>query len=138
MCQMILILNFKKYYNKNIQWASEFLTLQNFGYHSTWHCFPVLKFTKKYSNIWIVNWLQARYVQFLKKVLNGSGSKQKWIMYHNLQFGRNVCIPYKVQTFWEGHKILQNLHRRFVLCSASQIYGEDFANFCGLLRIYEL
>ena len=28
----------------------------------------------------------------------------------------------------EGHKILQNLHRRFVLCSASQIYGGDFAN----------
>ena len=110
MCQMILILNFKKYCNKNLQWASEFLTLQNFGYHSTWHCFPVLKFTKKYSNIWIVNWLQARYVQFLKKVLNGSGSKQKWIMYHNLQFGRNVCIPFKVQTFWEGHKILRNLH----------------------------
>ena len=24
------------------------------------------------------------------------------------------------------------------LCSASQIYGGDFAKFCGLLRIYEL
>ena len=90
MVAMILIPNFKKYYTKNLQWASE---LQNFGYHSTWHCFPVLKFTKKYSSIWIVNWLHARYVQFLKKVLNWSGSKQNWIMYHNLQFGRNVCIP---------------------------------------------
>ena len=41
-------------------------------------------------------------------------------------------------TFWEGHKILLNLHRRFVLCSASQIYVGDFAKFCDLLRIYEL
>ena len=24
------------------------------------------------------------------------------------------------------------------LCSKCQIYGEDFANFCGLLRKYEL
>ena len=68
MVAMILIPNFKKYYTKNLQWASEFLTLQNFDYHSTWHCFPVLKFTKKYSSIWIVNWLHARYVQFLKKL----------------------------------------------------------------------
>ena len=37
----------------------------------------------------------------------------------------------KVHIFWEGHKILRNLHCRFVLCRASQIYG-------GLLRIYEL
>ena len=34
-------------------------------------------------------------------------------------------------------KILQNLHCRFVLCCASQIYTGDFAKFCGLLRIYE-
>ena len=26
----------------------------------------------------------------------------------------------------------------FVLCSNGQIYGGDFAKFCGLLRIYEL
>ena len=45
---------------------------------------------------------------------------------------------FKVHIFWEGHKILRNLHRRFVLCSVSQIYGGDFAKFCGLLRIYEL
>ena len=36
--------------------------------------------------------------------------------------------------FWEGHKI----HQLFVLCTASQIIGGDFAKFCGLLRIYEL
>ena len=33
---------------------------------------------------------------------------------------------------------MRNLHRRFVLCSASQIYGGDFAKFYSLLRIYEL
>ena len=44
----------------------------------------------------------------------------------------------KVHIFWEGHKILRNLHQFFVLCTASQIIGEDFAKFCDLLRIYEL
>ena len=44
----------------------------------------------------------------------------------------------KVHIFWESHKILRNLHRRFDLCRASQIYGGDFVKFCGLLRIYEL
>ena len=44
----------------------------------------------------------------------------------------------KVHIFWEGHKILRHLHRRFVLCSNDQIYGGVFANFCGLLSIYEL
>ena len=45
---------------------------------------------------------------------------------------------FKVHIFWEGHKILRNLHLSFVLCSASQRWGEDFAKFSGLLRIYEL
>ena len=40
--------------------------------------------------------------------------------------------------FWEGHKILRNLHLTFVLCSNGQTQGGDFAKFCGLLRIYEL
>ena len=45
---------------------------------------------------------------------------------------------HKVHIFWEGHKILRNLHPRFVLCSASQIYSGDFVKFCGRLRIHEL
>ena len=40
--------------------------------------------------------------------------------------------------FWEGHKILRNLHQSFVLCTTSQIIGGDFAKLCGHLRIYEL
>ena len=50
----------------------------------------------------------------------------------------NFAYVFKVHIFWECHKILRNLHRRYVLCSASQIYGGDFAQFCGLLRMYEL
>ena len=33
---------------------------------------------------------------------------------------------------------MRNLHLRFVLCSASQIYSGDFAKFCCPLGIYEL
>ena len=44
----------------------------------------------------------------------------------------------KVHIFWEDHKILRNLHHRFVPCIASQIYSGDFAKFCGILRIHEL
>ena len=44
----------------------------------------------------------------------------------------------KVHIFWEGHKILRNLHLTFDYSSYSQKLGEDFAKFCGLLRMYEL
>ena len=44
----------------------------------------------------------------------------------------------KVHIFWEGHKGLQNLHLTFDCMYCSQKLGEDFAKFCGLLRIYEL
>ena len=33
---------------------------------------------------------------------------------------------------------MRNLHLTFVLCTASQRIGGDFAKCCGLLRIYEL
>ena len=44
----------------------------------------------------------------------------------------------KVHIFWEDHTILRNLHRRFDWHWVAQIYGGDFAKFCGLLRKYEL
>ena len=37
---------------------------------------------------------------------------------------------YKVHIFWEGHKILQNLHLTFDFKYWSQKWGEDFAKFC--------
>ena len=54
----------------------------------------------------------------------------------------NVPITYVSKSytyvFWEGYKILRNLHKLFVLFTASQIIGGDFAKFCGLFRMYEL
>ena len=44
----------------------------------------------------------------------------------------------KVHIFWEGHKILRNLHQLFVLGTTIQTIGGDFGNFGGILRIYEL
>ena len=44
----------------------------------------------------------------------------------------------KVHIVWEGHNTLQNLHLTFDCMYWSQKLGEDFAKFCGLLRIYEL
>ena len=35
----------------------------------------------------------------------------------------------KVHIFWEGHKILQNLHRRFDHYYIGQIYGGDLEKF---------
>ena len=46
------------------------------------------------------------------------------------------CI--KVHIFWEGHKILRNLHLRFDWHYIGQIYDGNFAKFCGFLRIYKL
>ena len=57
--------------------------------------------------------------------------QKHYVMYTNFM---NV----KVHVFWEGHKILRNLHLTFDHSTYSQKLGEDFAKFCGLLRIYEL
>ena len=47
------------------------------------------------------------------------------------------CHNCKVHIFWEGHKILRDLPLTFDCLYCSQ-KGEDFTQFCGLLRIYEL
>ena len=56
----------------------------------------------------------------------------------NLLHKLSIDFLAKIHIFWEGHKILRNLHQLFVLCNASQIIGGDFTKFYGLLRIYEL
>ena len=60
-----------------------------------------------------------------------------FFMHTNIFTGRK-CVYCKVHIFWEGRKCLWNLHRRFDRYNIGQIYGGDFAKFCGLLRIYEL
>ena len=73
----------------------------------------------------------------------GSGFKMKSIqIICYFLFLEILCVTKfsycKVHIFWEGHKILQNLHLTFVLCSASPKKGGDFTKFFGLLRIYVL
>ena len=46
-----------------------------------------------------------------------------------------ICVKLM---FWEGNKILRNLHLNFVYSTYRHKLGGDFANFCGLLRIYKL
>ena len=59
-------------------------------------------------------------------------------------FGKVInfcCVVYswlKMRFCEKDTNFLQNHHLRFFLCSNGQIYGRDFAKFCGLLRIYEL
>ena len=55
---------------------------------------------------------EGNYEIFIENRRQGEGGVEK------------PCI--KVHIFWEGHKILRNLHLLFVLCTASQIIGGDF------------
>ena len=69
-------------------------------------------------------------------------SKQNFVVnIQDSEFGKLVVRwreQDKVHIFWEDHKILWNLHRRFDQYYIGQISIGDFAKFCGLLRIYEL
>ena len=60
------------------------------------------------------------------------------LLHFTMQGITNFVSKIKVHIFWEGHKILRDLHQSFVVSIASQIICGDFAKFCGLLRIYEL
>ena len=48
-----------------------------------------------------------------------------------------IC-KFKFHIFWEGHKFLRNLHRRFVYVETVKSLVEISQKFCDLLRIYEL
>ena len=61
----------------------------------------------------------------------------RWWFYSFCNF-KKIVQKAKVHIFWEGHKILRNLHLKFDYSTHSQILCGDFAKFCGLLRIYEL
>ena len=64
--------------------------------------------------------------------------RQLAVQYKFVVFVGGSGEQYKVHIFWEGHKILRNLHLTFDCMYSSQKQGEDFAKLCGLLRIYEL
>ena len=76
-------------------------------------CKPTYRF-KPYFNI--LNQIMRVIWHFLLCGLEWSGD------FNNLEKPQSGILNSKVHTFWEGRKILRNLHRRFVLCSASQIY----------------
>ena len=62
-----------------------------------------------------------------------------WVHVIRLSYIPNWRLAsFKVHIFWEGHKILQNLHLTFDYSTYSQKLDENFAKFCGLLRIHEL
>ena len=42
------------------------------------------------------------------------------------KWGTFYIFDFKVHIFWEGHKILQNLHYRFDRYYIGQIYDGDF------------
>ena len=62
----------------------------------------------------------------------------------NVKCQINLFLPFsmsnlQVHIFWEGHKILRNIHRIFDWqYIVGQIYSGDFAKLCGLLRINKL
>ena len=60
--------------------------------------------------------------------LNSLHGGNHFPLLHKIFFAHNYKFS-KVHIFWEGHKILRNLHQLFVLCTASQIFGGDFAKF---------
>ena len=59
---------------------------------------------------------------FSRGLLRSLSERVMYIFFQNLS-------SVKVQIFWEGHKILRNLHLTFVLCSASQSKVEISQNF---------
>ena len=95
------------------------------------YAIPLNWFTKR--NLFWSNWQIFSCTVFNPSKLN---CRLKFLVW-------DLCIMrcstiLKVHTFWEGHKILRNLHLPFDLCSASQIIGGDFGKFCGLLRIQNI
>ena len=50
----------------------------------------------------------------------------------------HLSFDFKVHIFGEGHKILRNLHLNFVLCCASQRYGEISQNFAAFSEYMNL
>ena len=51
---------------------------------------------------------------------------------HNLDPTLLVEVVIKVHIFWEGHNVLQDLHRRFHWHYIEQTYGGDLQNFVDL------
>ena len=93
----------------------------------------------------IYGWSPMKY-EWCCMVTYTAAARSKYWNQHRVNteaFCQLCCLPCflyicKVHIFWEGHKILRNLHRRFNCYYLGQIYGGGFAKICHLLRLYEL
>ena len=74
----------------------------------------------------------------MAQTVERSQCSQMWLIEKLYTELGSMLFFFKVHTFVKGHKILQDLHLNFDWHSIRQKQGEDFAKFCGLLRIYEL
>ena len=96
-----------------------------------WRNFKVVfrannRWWQSFDRIW-KNWIEGAWTEIQSKII--------WSFRWTIQRRKHNS---KVHIFWEGHKIMRNLHRRFDWHCIGQIYDGDFAKFCGILRIYEL
>ena len=73
-----------------------------------------LFFTYTYVNFDKNLWIWMTMIQ----PSSAESKENPYFKFHNKQ--KMVVHFLKVHIFWEGHKILRNLHLTFVLCSASQ------------------
>jgi hypothetical protein len=89
---------------------------------------------KKWGNVW---YFASKYKRSEIRAMLSFGLVMLWtykVLFGNKQLAilaiyvlaRMFSFTF-LYKFWEGHKILRNLYRRFVLCSNGQIYGRDKA-----------
>ena len=67
-----------------------------------------------FSNIWYIQWL----AEFI--VICFCDLWDNYIFFTHVNNFNIIIYFIKAHIFWEGHKILRNLHLTFVLCSATQ------------------
>ena len=132
---LVLLYFYRNFWRKKKKVSAYLLTQQNLNTTaSIWPAKPTIK-----RSITIM--LRTLYLSLCTVSRDGISGYLYILRYLNTWISRPFLLskyPDKVHLFWEGHKILRNLHRRFDCYYIGQIYGGDFAKFCGLLRIYEL
>ena len=104
--------------------------MEYFIYHSFWSCKSFANLINRHFPPFVIIWIVWQTFKNPIKIwfVIIQSQRSNWI---------SKTQVFKVEVLWEGHTNLRwwNHHLRFVLWSKSQIYGGDFAKFCGLLRI---
>ena len=93
------------------------------------------KISMNYTLLLFLDLITIQVPNFFPTCMEFQARLNTFISYVCIFFFLYIC---KVHIFWEGHKILRNLHQLFDWqYIVGQIIGGDFAKFCGLLRMYE-